>query len=77
LRAQNLSLFAQIARGVDDETWLFHLRKGDYSRWFREAIKDTELAAEAEKIENDKKLSASESRARILAAIERRYILPT
>ncbi len=77
LRAQNLSLFAQIAEGVDDETWLFHLRQGGYSHWFREVIKDTDLAAEAEEIEKDEKLSASESRARIVAAIEQRYMLPT
>jgi hydroxymethylpyrimidine pyrophosphatase-like HAD family hydrolase/energy-coupling factor transporter ATP-binding protein EcfA2 len=76
LRAQNLALFVQIAQGVDDETWLFHLRKGDYSRWFREVVKDPELAAEAEKVEKDEKLSASESRARIVEAIEQRYTLP-
>jgi hypothetical protein len=29
LRAQNLSVFMQIAEGLDDETWLFHLREGD------------------------------------------------
>jgi hydroxymethylpyrimidine pyrophosphatase-like HAD family hydrolase len=40
LRAQNLMLFAQLAEGVDDETWLHHLQRRDYSRWFREAIKD-------------------------------------
>ena len=76
LRAQNLALFAQIAQGVDDETWLFHLRKADYSRWFREMIKDPDLAAEAEKVEKDEKLSANESRARIVKAIEQRYTLP-
>jgi HAD superfamily hydrolase (TIGR01484 family) len=76
LRAQNLTLFAQIAQGVDDETWLFHLRKGDYSRWFRQVIKDPDLAAEAEKVEKDEKLSASESRARIVKAIEQRYTRP-
>ena len=32
LRAQNLALFLQIAEGVDDPTWLHHLRAGDYSR---------------------------------------------
>jgi hypothetical protein len=37
LRAQNLVLFNQMAEGVDDETWLYHLRRGDHSRWFREA----------------------------------------
>src|SRR5262249_48451168 len=51
LRAQNLGLFLQMAGGVDDETWLHHLRAGDYSRWFRESIKDPELADEAVEIE--------------------------
>ena len=36
-----------MADGVDDETWLHHLRAGDYSRWFREGIKDDALADEA------------------------------
>ena len=40
LRAQNLSTFVQLADGVDDETWLHHLRAGKYSEWFRDAIKD-------------------------------------
>ena len=44
LRAQNLSLFLQIAAGVDDGTWLHHLRAGDYSAWIRDAIKDEDLA---------------------------------
>src|SRR5512147_922046 len=42
LRAQNLNMFVQIAEGVDDATWLHHLRAGDYSRWLRDAIKDGE-----------------------------------
>ena len=32
LWAQNLSMFLQIAEGIDDATWLHHLRAGDYSR---------------------------------------------
>ena len=35
LRAQNLMIFLQIAEGIDDRTWEHHLRKGDYSEWFR------------------------------------------
>jgi hydroxymethylpyrimidine pyrophosphatase-like HAD family hydrolase len=73
LRAQNLDLFLQMADGVDDETWLFHLREGDYSRWFRDNIKDTELARDAEAVEREESLSPRESRQRIRAAIESRY----
>ena len=76
LRAQNLALFVQLAQGVDDETWLHHLRGKDYSRWFREAIKDEELAAEAALVEEDASLPPRESRTLIKAAIERRYTLP-
>ncbi len=36
LRAQNLVIFLQLAEGVDDETWLFHRDRGDYSRWIRD-----------------------------------------
>ena len=65
LRAHNLSTFLQLAEGVDDETWLFHLRSNDYSRWLRDAIKDDDLASEAFGVEADASLSAHESRLRI------------
>ena len=74
LRAQNLAIFLQMAEGVDEQTWLHHLKQGDYSRWFREAIKDEPLAEEAEKIEQLR--DARESRKRIRTAIEKRYSLP-
>jgi HAD superfamily hydrolase (TIGR01484 family) len=76
LRAQNLALFAQIGSGVDDETWLHHLRRGDYSSWIRDAIKDEELAEEAERAEREASDSAEESRRRILGAVEQRYTAP-
>ncbi len=75
LKAQNLMLFVQLAEGLDDETWLFHLQQGDYSNWFRAGIKDDDLAADAEKIEASE-FSAAESRAAIEAAISSRYTLP-
>jgi HAD superfamily hydrolase (TIGR01484 family) len=74
LRAQNLTMFLQMAEGVDDETWLYHLKQGDISRWFRNVIKDPELAAEAEWMETTD-ITAEESRRRIRAEIEQRYIL--
>jgi hypothetical protein len=64
-----------MAEGVDEETWLHHLRRHDYSKWLREAIKDDELAGEAEKIE-ESDLSPAESRARMREEIEERYTLP-
>lgn len=75
LRAQNLALFLQMADGVDDDTWLHHLGRGDYSAWFREAIKDDALAdaaAEVERGDGD----AAETRRQIRRAIDERYTLP-
>jgi len=61
---------------VDDATWEYHLRRGDYSRWFCEAIKDKELAGAAASVERDMDVDPSESRGRIAALIEERYTLP-
>lgn len=81
LRAQNLQLFLQVADGVDDETWLHHLRQGDYSQWFREGIKDDQLAAEAAAIEKGagragSRIDAAATRADIRTVVERRYTAP-
>jgi HAD superfamily hydrolase (TIGR01484 family) len=73
LRAQNLQVFLQLADGVDDETWCYHLGRGDISRWMREIIKDTELADEVERIEQARGLSARESRERLREQVEERY----
>jgi HAD superfamily hydrolase (TIGR01484 family) len=73
LRAQNLRLFLQIAEGVDDATWLHHLRAGDYSRWLAESIKDAELASEVAVIEANEALNAGESRVQVKKAIDRCY----
>lgn len=76
LRAQNLMIFLQIAEGVDDPTWEHHLRAGDYSNWFRKQIKDDALADETAAVENNKTLSAGESRKLIAEAVRRRYTGP-
>ncbi len=73
LRAQNLAQFIELAEGVDDETWLFHLKQGDYSRWFREVIKDGALAERAAAIERQSNLQAKRTRAELKAAIGERY----
>jgi hypothetical protein len=72
LRAQNLAIFVQLAEGVDDETWVHHLRQNDYSRWVRDAIKDHHLADELEDVENSDS-DPSSSRRQIIEAIERQY----
>jgi hypothetical protein len=76
LRAQNLIMFLQLADGIDDETWNFHFRNKDFSKWFREAIKDEVLAKETERIENLPNVGAKESKQSIRALIEERYTLP-
>lgn len=76
LRAQNLTLFMQIADGLDDTTWMYHLQRGDYSRWLRESIKDPELADEVADIEAQSGIAPQESRALIRDRIEQRYTEP-
>ena len=63
-------------RGRRRRTWLHHLKRGDYSRWFREAIKDDDLAEEAEQAERADAESASVSRAIIREAVTSRYTAP-
>jgi hydroxymethylpyrimidine pyrophosphatase-like HAD family hydrolase len=63
LRARNLNTFVQLAEGVDSGTWLFHLQRGDYSRWLRQAVKDSELADQIEGVENAAGLPGREPRA--------------
>lgn len=76
LQAQNLNIFLQLADGIDAETWQFHLRRGDYSNWLRNAVKDVELADEVSNIEKDDSLSDRESRKRIQNAIRQKYTAP-
>jgi hypothetical protein len=76
LRAQNLIVFMQLAEGVDEGTWMYHLRRGDYSRWFRKVIKDKVLASRAAEVEGTADGTAAESRRLIAAAIEEHYTLP-
>jgi HAD superfamily hydrolase (TIGR01484 family) len=76
LRAQNLQTFIQLAKGVDDETWLYHLKGGHYSQWFREAVKDQRVGEEINAIERDGGVNAADSRARIIDVIEKNYTEP-
>ena len=73
LRVQNLILFVQISEGLDDETWLYHLRQAEYSKWFATAIKDEELAEQTAAIEEDNSLSPADSKTAIHNLIKARY----
>jgi HAD superfamily hydrolase (TIGR01484 family) len=69
LRAYNLETFLQLLDGVDERTWLYHLGRGDYARWFLDCIKDGDLAAEAARAESD----PARSRESVRDAVQRRY----
>jgi len=72
LRAANLVRFVELADGVDEATWEYHLRQGDYATWLRDEVKDPELADEITAIAREV-MPAAESRPRALAAIRRKY----
>lgn len=76
LKAQNLRVFCQIAVGIGEETWIYHLHRHDYSRWIRDVIKNPDLATEVENIEERRDLGTHQTRTLICAAIEARYTLP-
>ena len=72
LRAANLVRFVELAEGVDEATWAFHLERGEYSAWVRDMIKDPELAAEIAAVERAG-LRPADSRPRILEQLRHRY----
>jgi HAD superfamily hydrolase (TIGR01484 family) len=76
LRAQNMKMFTQIAEGVDEDTWMHHLRQANYSEWLRDAVKDASAAQEVAQIEKNANLTPSESRDQVLQAIRKRYTSP-
>lgn len=76
LRAQNLILFLQMAEGVDDDTWLYHVERGDVSDWIENMVKDRDLAEEIRGIEQRLTEDHDPSRVEIRAAIEKNYTLP-
>src|SRR5436190_1821948 len=75
LKANNLMLFIQMAEGVDDDTWIYHLGKKEYSDWFRNAVHDDELADATEKIE-EQETDPARSKERVLNLIKEKYTAP-
>lgn len=76
LKAQNLTVFCQIAEGIDEQTWMYHLRRGDYSRWFRHSVRDDFLADEAERVERRDDIAPWQTRNMITELVHARYTLP-
>jgi hypothetical protein len=72
LKAYNLMIFTQIASGLDDETWLFHLKRKDYSNWLRNSVHDDELADLVNVVEGDVK-HYHDSRQAVVKLINERY----
>lgn len=72
LKAYNLMIFTQMALGIDEDTWIFHLKRNDYSNWLRHSVHDAELAGLVEAVENDKK-HFRDSRRKIVDLINERY----
>ena len=71
----------QIAEGVDNTIWLFHLTHGEYSSWLEIGIleiviKDDELARVVGGLERRRDVSAAESGLPVCDAIRSRYSLP-
>ncbi|HLK17513.1 MAG TPA: HAD-IIB family hydrolase [Bryobacteraceae bacterium] len=74
LRAQNLNTFVQLSEGLDEKTWEFHLKRGDYSAWLRGSLKDEELADAIAAIERDAK--NGDSRRLVKEKILEKYTAP-
>ena len=76
LRAYNLIVFLELGDGVDDETWLYHWRRGDVSSWLRSCVKDEPLAERIAIAEREMPDDAAGSRKRVRELIEEIYTLP-
>jgi len=72
LKAYNVNIFSQLASGVDDETWLYHLKQHDYSEWFKDALHENNLAKDIYEIEATID-DAESSKQKILKLIKENY----
>ena len=73
LAAQNLRMFIQMGEGVDDKTWLYHLQRGDYAKWFRDVLHDEELSAVATRLQQTGDDTAEKSRNELARFILEKY----
>lgn len=75
LKANNLMFFIQMASSVDEDIWLYHLHRHDYSNWFKFSVKDLELSERSRAIEMDENNPVS-SRKEIFKLILNKYTTP-
>lgn len=75
LKANNLQSFTELAQGVDDDTWMYHLKRHDFSGWIRNSVNDDALAEQVEKIENAEP-DPIRSRAEITKLVQLHYTGP-
>jgi hypothetical protein len=71
LVANNLMMFVHLAEGIDGDTWMFHLQRGDFSRWFEDTVHDGELAEAGREAERMNDVTASKKH--IIAYINQKY----
>jgi len=77
IRAQNVFLFLQIAEGVDEDTVMHHLKRGDYSVWFTEHAKDAEVGREVRALEQQEEMTKDKFIDGLRSIIEEHYTLPS
>ena len=74
LVANNLLMFLHIAKGIDIDTWVYHLKRKDFTNWFRGTVHDEELAKVGEEAEEAEEMGdAAAGRKRVLDHIEQKY----
>jgi hypothetical protein len=72
LKSHNLMMVVQLAEGIDDDTWLYHLERNDYKNWVDGCIHDqspAELIEQTAKQDPD----VSISKRIILGYIKEKY----
>jgi predicted transcriptional regulator len=74
LSAGNVKEFSEAVASVDAVSLEFHVGRGDFETWFKEAVKDPAFAAELAKIAKTE-LKDEELRQALLKALQLRYSL--
>ena len=70
--AANLWDFKNALQVLPDESLSYHMQRGDFERWFRDVLNDTELARRMGKIAH-RELSNDQLREALSEIVESRY----